>query len=393
MSSVESTFVLCVYLKFQNVEDRDEFIAVWKPLAEWVRANEAGTLGYEAMIADTDPLKVMVFERYISKEYFNDVHRTSQPYLAFKEQQASWRADHAVEVSGQSYFETGVGHMTQPESQQLVASSVSSEGRPVQQVQRALGLDYGRRVVGLAVSTLGLAPRPLEGVPGCASAADQLATASAVLDVAARERCDAIVVGLPVTSTGSLRRRDTDSQQGRRCRNFASTLASLAEPRGLQVFLTDERGSTLEARQFLEASGSRRSTFGKRKDSVSAAVILTTFFDSPHQAVRVKPWRPPGAAGAVAGGAVGNGLQPLLCMPFSSAMLGMVGTGGKRAHGARRDNTEQQGRRAQQQQQGRQLQHQRELQQAGQQQEQERHQPQAAEQQAADGYAAAGHEG
>ncbi len=147
--------------------------------------------------------------------------------------------------------------------QQLVASSVSSEGRPVQQVQRALGLDYGRRVVGLAVSTLGLAPRPLEGVPGCASAADQLATASAVLEVAARERCDAIVVGLPVTSTGSLRRRETDSQQGRRCRNFASTLASLAEPRGLQVFLADERGSTLEARQFLEASGSRRSTFGK----------------------------------------------------------------------------------------------------------------------------------
>ncbi len=40
-----------------------QFIAVWKPLAEWVRANEAGTLGYEAMIADTDPLKVMVFER------------------------------------------------------------------------------------------------------------------------------------------------------------------------------------------------------------------------------------------------------------------------------------------------------------------------------------------
>lgn len=40
-----------------------QFIAAWKPLAEWVKANEAGTLGYEAMIADTDPLKVMVFER------------------------------------------------------------------------------------------------------------------------------------------------------------------------------------------------------------------------------------------------------------------------------------------------------------------------------------------
>ena len=36
----------------------------------------------------------------------------------------------------------------------------------------------------------------------------------------------------------------------------------------------------------------------QRKDSVSAAVILTTFFDNPREAVRVKPWRPPGAAGA-----------------------------------------------------------------------------------------------
>jgi hypothetical protein len=28
-----------------------------------------------------------------------------------QEQQGAWRADKEVEVSGQSYFETGVGHM------------------------------------------------------------------------------------------------------------------------------------------------------------------------------------------------------------------------------------------------------------------------------------------
>jgi hypothetical protein len=88
-------FVLCVFLKFQSTEHRDEvgarsfaklltlcawpvdaglrdaaprgrpvqFIETWRPLAQWVKANEAGTLGYEAMVADTDPLKVLVFER------------------------------------------------------------------------------------------------------------------------------------------------------------------------------------------------------------------------------------------------------------------------------------------------------------------------------------------
>lgn len=38
----------------------------WQPLAEWVKLNEEGTLGYEVMIADTDPCKVMVFERCAS---------------------------------------------------------------------------------------------------------------------------------------------------------------------------------------------------------------------------------------------------------------------------------------------------------------------------------------
>ncbi|PSC70176.1 Extracellular basic protease [Micractinium conductrix] len=94
----EGIFVLCVYLKFANVQDRDEFIAEWTPLAKWVKENEPGTLGYEAMVADTNPLKVLVFERYTSKAYFNDAHRTSQPYLAFKEQQAKWRAEHDVEL-------------------------------------------------------------------------------------------------------------------------------------------------------------------------------------------------------------------------------------------------------------------------------------------------------
>ena len=40
-----------------------QFIEAWRPLAAWVRANEPGTLAYEAMVANTDPLKVLVFER------------------------------------------------------------------------------------------------------------------------------------------------------------------------------------------------------------------------------------------------------------------------------------------------------------------------------------------
>lgn len=154
---------------------------------------------------------------------------------------------------------------------------------PAHQVQRALGLDYGRRVVGLAVSTLGFAPRPLDGLPGC-TVHEQMALAASVLEVARREGCDAIVVGLPVTTRGDLRQRDTDSQQGRRCRNFAHNLAaaaaaapssaggsssagSLFKSSGssgrIRVFLSNEQGSTMQARQELAASGRRKAVVSK----------------------------------------------------------------------------------------------------------------------------------
>ena len=64
---------------------------------------------YEAMVADNDPLKICVYERYESEAAFKEVHRSSAPYLAFREQQQQWRKDKAVVTSGQSYLETGIG--------------------------------------------------------------------------------------------------------------------------------------------------------------------------------------------------------------------------------------------------------------------------------------------
>ncbi len=169
------------------------------------------------------------------------------------------------------------------------AASSPPPSSPAHQVQRALGLDYGRRVVGLAVSTLGFAPRPLDGLPGC-TVHEQMVLAASVLEIARREGCDAVVVGLPVTQRGDLRQRDTDSQQGRRCRNFAENLAaaaaaaptsssssssssgggstgSLFKSGGgssrIRVFLADERGSTMQARQELAASGRRKALVSK----------------------------------------------------------------------------------------------------------------------------------
>jgi RNase H-fold protein (predicted Holliday junction resolvase) len=136
-----------------------------------------------------------------------------------------------------------------------------------------LGLDYGRRTVGLAVSTLGLAPRPLDGLPGV-QGHEQMRLAADVLAIARREACDAVVVGLPVTREGQLCNASTDSQQGRRCRTFAKNLAAMAADHAVLVFLANEQGSTMAAQQALELSGSRRSTIGKVRCNSTEAMLV-----------------------------------------------------------------------------------------------------------------------
>ena len=103
--------------------------------------------------------------------------------------------------------------------------------------------------------------------------------------------CDSIVIGLPVTSAGSLRRRQTDSQQGRRCRNFADAVAALACTRDLIVYLMDERGTTMQAEALVGALGGGRDEQRRKKDSVAAALILSAFFDNNQDSLMVRPPR------------------------------------------------------------------------------------------------------
>jgi putative Holliday junction resolvase len=160
--------------------------------------------------------------------------------------------------------------------------------------QRALGIDYGRQRIGVAISTLGLAPRPLSPLRG--GGLDEVyAIAQQVIDLAASEQADSIVIGLPVTQNGNLRKRSTDSQQGRRCRYFADVVAEVAissNEHCLNTFLMDERGTTMDAESLLREGGRRsQRDIQKKADSVAAALILISFFANPSQALLVRPRR------------------------------------------------------------------------------------------------------
>jgi hypothetical protein len=79
--------------------------------------------------------------------------------------------------------------------------------------QRALGVDYGRRQVGLAISTLGLAPRPLPFLRGAGyQGAGFMETAQGVVDAAVAG--GALRCGSPFPAR--IRRRGAFAQAARR---------------------------------------------------------------------------------------------------------------------------------------------------------------------------------
>ena len=147
---------------------------------------------------------------------------------------------------------------------------------------RVLGVDYGGRRIGLALSDASATlARPWRTVaagpsPGASAAALAQLIAAANADELG-DRIDAIVVGLPRRLSGE------DNAQTPAAREFASTLARTT---GLPVDLQDERLSSHAADQAL---AEHERDLRKRKaqlDAAAAAVILQDYLDQRARALR-----------------------------------------------------------------------------------------------------------
>ncbi len=141
---------------------------------------------------------------------------------------------------------------------------------------RFLGVDYGRRRIGLAVSDAGGSlARPWQTVAAGATPARSAGEIARI--VATRDRDDnlselaAIVVGLPRRLNGA------DNDQTSAAREFARTLGELTQ---LTIHLQDERLTSHEAESRLaerERDWRRRKT---KLDAAAAAIILQDFLDA-----------------------------------------------------------------------------------------------------------------
>lgn len=129
---------------------------------------------------------------------------------------------------------------------------------------RILGIDYGSRRVGLAVSdALRLTAHALDVVPRHQALAR-------ITELAENLGVAEVVVGLPTALSGN------EGMAAVAARAFAGDIEAAT---GLTVTLIDERFSTVTAEKVMLAAGTKRRARRQSIDKVAAAVILQAFLD------------------------------------------------------------------------------------------------------------------
>jgi putative Holliday junction resolvase len=132
-------------------------------------------------------------------------------------------------------------------------------------VSRSLGIDYGTKRVGLALSDpLGLTARPLAVVP-------RSKIVEEVVSLVKEQEVGTIVVGLPTGLGGD------EGMSASEARKLADELATAT---GVDVILRDERYTSRMAESALLESGMKRRQRRENVDKVAAAIILQDYLDN-----------------------------------------------------------------------------------------------------------------
>jgi putative Holliday junction resolvase len=135
---------------------------------------------------------------------------------------------------------------------------------------RIIGLDYGTKTVGVAVSDeLGLTAQGVETITR--KEANKLRkTLARIEELIGEYGAEEIVVGFPKNMN------NTVGERAEQCREFADMLERRT---GLPVVMWDERLSSVSAEQVLKESGVRRENRKAVIDKIAASIILQGYLD------------------------------------------------------------------------------------------------------------------
>jgi len=132
---------------------------------------------------------------------------------------------------------------------------------------RMLGLDYGSRRIGVAISDpLGLTAQPLPAISRQGDRKD----AAEIGRRAAELGATSVILGLPLLMNGD------EGPAAVRAREFG---ARIETETSLPVTMWDERMTTVQSERHLIASGVRRERRKELRDSLSAMFLLQSALD------------------------------------------------------------------------------------------------------------------
>ena len=135
---------------------------------------------------------------------------------------------------------------------------------------RIIGLDYGTKTVGVAVSdALMITAQPLETIER-KSANKLRQTLARIESIIEEYQAERIVLGYPKNMNNTIGERAEATEQFKE---------DLERRTGLEVILWDERLSTVEAERILMDTGVRRENRKQYVDKMAAAVILQNYLD------------------------------------------------------------------------------------------------------------------
>ncbi len=139
---------------------------------------------------------------------------------------------------------------------------------------RILGLDYGSRTVGVAVSDpLGMTAQGLETITR-REESKLRRTLARIETLISEYEIEMIVLGYPI---------NMDDSVGERAKKTEIFRDMLVKRTGLPVALWDERLTTVEANDILIQSGVRRENRKKVIDKIAAVLILESYMNSARQ--------------------------------------------------------------------------------------------------------------
>lgn len=135
---------------------------------------------------------------------------------------------------------------------------------------RIMGLDYGDKTVGVAISDeMGLTAQPFETI--YRERWNKLRqTCKRLEEIIIEKKVERIVVGKPLNMNG------TEGERLERTREF---IGMIERRTGLEVIELDERLTTMEADRILDMTGVAESGRKEYIDKMAAAIILQTYLD------------------------------------------------------------------------------------------------------------------